>query len=261
MHPPRASSLHRAPRGMLMGVVLLATLAAAQPRPQEIDARVHGPLAPHARPSPGALQDPYGWGPSDIHGVDVLFTDDQPLSPGRAMPAGGPLQRFTSRPGAWYSIVFLPMSSQWPVQVWLWQRERTHEIRIFALDAAPWDAPTVSYPVPVRQARFGRRSALMTAPLVLPALSQADGVFLLIEQWRSAGNRPGPLFLQARSHVAFDIDGTPWWSARSDEGSSALTPAIPPSPLNAPRDTSVVVELPILQRPSPLQPDDPMGRR
>lgn len=237
---------------VLASLASLAPLAAAQspasPAHSPPARSVVGPRAPASQP--------YQWEPLTIDGADVLFVDDAPLPLGRAVPAGGPLQHFTSRPGAWYSAAFLPMSPRWPLQVWLWQRARTHDIRMLALDAAPWNAPTVSVPVPLRSAPVGGRRVLLTAPLVLPASSRADGVFLLIEQWSLGGERPGPLWVQARSRIEFEVDERSWWSTRADGTRVPLAPAAPRSPLMAPPDGRPVFELPILQRPTqPAAPE------
>ncbi len=242
-------------RALAVAALLPALAAIAPPAGAQAGA---GPMPPaYGVPAPGALPprtpavDPHGWVQATVDGADVLFVDDAPLPLAPAVPASGPLQRFASRPGAWYAAAFLPMSPQWPVQVWVWQRARTHEVRVTALDAAPWGTPSVAVPIPVRKAPVRGRAVLLTAPLALPAASRADGVFLLIEQWSLAGDWPGPVWLQARSRIVLEVDDTPWWSPRPDEASGPLAPAIPPSPLNAPRNASAVIELPIQQRAAP----------
>lgn len=241
-------------RGTIVLAMLLALGSAtmlATAKAQSAGAQSPGPPSPRTMwPSWEAI-DPYGWGSPTVDGADVLIIDDAPLPLAGAVRARGPLQRFASRPGAWYSAAFLPLSPRWPVQVWLWQRAHTHEVRVAALDAAPWSTPSVSVPIPVRSAPARGRPVLLTAPVVLQAGSRADGVFLLIEQWNPAGERPGPLWLQARSRVVLDADNAPMWSPWPDDVAASLAPVIPPSPLNAPRNASAVVELPIMERLPP----------
>jgi hypothetical protein len=204
-----------------------------------------------AQPAPPPRwSDLFGWEQPQLEGVDVLFVDDAPLPLSAYEPAGGPAQRHTSRPGAWYTAVFVPMAPGWPVQVWLWQRTRTHELRVTALDASPAGRASVAIAVPLAAGRSGGRTSLSTAPMVLPPTSQADGVFLLIEQWSRAGDRPGPVWVQARSRVLRDDDRRPWWDARPDAAPPAgsLAPHPPASPLHTPRDFGGVIELPIQRR-------------
>lgn len=230
---------------------------AAAPAPAGLPASQS--MRPHALAQAGtryfapSWHDPAtGWEPAPVEGFDVLLPDDAPLALSRYVPAGGPAQRHTSRPGAWYTAVFLPMLPGWPVQVWITRRARTHELRVIALDASPSGAASVAVPVPLRTAPGARRAALATAPIMLPATSRADGVFLLIEQWSPAGDRPAPLWVQARTRIHRDDEQVPWWQPlpAPDEGSHAgrLAPNPPASPLSAPRHGTDVVELPILRR-------------
>lgn len=218
------------------------------------------PAQRNVAPSRWPGGDVYGWEQTLVDGIEVLFIDDALLPLAGSVPAGGPLQRFMSRPGAWYGVVFVPVAPRWPVQVWVWQRTRTHELRITAMDAAPWSPPAVSVPIPLRRTSAGGRPVLLTAPFVLAPNSQADGVFLLIEQWSLAGDRPPPLWLQARSRVFYDVDVTPWWATHPlapDTPPGGLAPALPSSPLASPRRVDAVLELPILQRSaSPPPPRD-----
>lgn len=204
----------------------------------------------------------YGWDPLQVDGFDVLFVDDAPLYVEDVVPAAGPLARFTSRPGAWYCAVFVPLRPAAPVQLWLWQRARTHALHLLALDAPPRGAPSVAVPLPVRALPgAGRGSAQHSAAFALPARSGADGIYVLIEQWSVAGDRPGPLWVQARSRLVREPERAPWWSSRPDPD-GPLAPEAPPSPLQSARGYDDVIELPILQRAGqPLPRFDPWGPR
>ncbi len=223
-----------------------------QPAPQH-GPPLHAPAAgPYGYATPPRWSDPFGWELPQVEGFDVLYVDDAPLLLSHYVPAGGPLQRHTGRPGAWYTAVFLPMAPRWPVQVWLSQRVRTHELRVTALDASPVGTAGVAVAVPLTVARSAGRISLASAPMALPASSQADGVFLLIELWSLAGDRPGPIWVQARSRIFRDTERRPWWDSRTEPDglppSGALAPHPPASPLNTPRGFGGVIELPIMRR-------------
>jgi hypothetical protein len=248
--------------GASRSLALLAMVLAAAVQPALSDPPAHRlPAYPPAGAYPGApyqppprWADPFAWEPPQVEGFDVLYVDDAPLPLAAFVPAGAPLQRHTSRPGAWYTAVFLPMAPGWPVQVWFRQRTRTHELRVVALDASPAGRASVAIAVPLLGGRAAGGASLATAPIALPPASQADGVFLLIELWSPAGERPGPLWLQARSRLQRELERRPWWDARSDGGPppSPLSPPPPASPLNVPRDAGGVIELPIQRRlPTP----------
>jgi hypothetical protein len=204
-----------------------------------------------AATAPPYWSDPFGWEQPQVEGFDVLYVDDTPLPLSHYVPAGGPSQRHTSRPGAWYAAVFLPMAPRWPVQLWVWQRVRTHEVRITVLDASPVRPASVAVPLPLSQSRSAGRTAWFSAPIALPAGSQADGVFLLIEQWSLAGESPGPVWVQARSRIQSEAGRGPWWDSRPDmapPSRGSLAPTPPTSPLNTPRVFGGVLELPIQRR-------------
>ncbi|MFN8897076.1 MAG: hypothetical protein ACK5Y0_05020 [Pseudomonadota bacterium] len=240
---------------LLLTLLAASTTVAAQP---SAPSGLHPPVTypyPHASPyaPPPRWSDPFGWEAPQVDGFDVLYVDDAPLMLSHYVPAGGPTQRHTSRPGAWYTAVFLPLAPQRPVQIWVAQRLRTHELRVRVLDASPTRAASVVLPLPLASARSAGRSAQVSAPVMLPAASQADGVFLLIEQWSVAGDAPGAIWLQARSRLQRVVDPSPWWHSRAPEAGapppgSGLAPPPPPSPLTAPRDAGGVIELPISRR-------------
>lgn len=268
--------------GLLLGAATLMLVMPAGAQPQPSPGGYPSPQFPPAYP-PGAYPpayppgypapaprgygwDPYLWEPPQVDGFDVVFVDEAPLGLTYAQPAGGPLQRFTARPGAWYTVVFVPMVPRWPLQVWLWQRVRTHELRVLALDASPWGPVSVAVPVPLRVSAAGGRPVLQTPPLALPPSSSADGVYLLLEQWSVAGDRPGPLWVQARSRIAREPAPTPWWASRSDPpaagGAGPLAPESRASPLQTPRVVNNLLELPIQHRTGgPLGPRDPWMER
>ncbi|MFN8897112.1 MAG: hypothetical protein ACK5YM_03430 [Pseudomonadota bacterium] len=268
-------------RRLLLGAVaacgglLSAARATAQPGPATLrqpppphgsDAPGQGALRPAPRhPPPRWAGDPPGWEIALVDGVEVLFPDEAPLLRPAVVPAGGPLARFMSRPGAWYGALFVPLAPGWPVQLWLRQRARSHELRLTVLDGAPWGAPSVAVPLPTRSLISGGRPTLTSLPFVLPPGSRADGVFLLVEQWSMAGDRPPALWLQARSRISEGQVQRPWWSSGPEPTAPAapgtgLAPATPAGPLSAPRvGGDGVIQLPIVQRLALPRPVDDRG--
>ncbi|MFO1221043.1 MAG: hypothetical protein U1E89_21995 [Burkholderiaceae bacterium] len=192
--------------------------------------------------------------------VDVLQADAPALPLHDWRPAGGALQRHTSRAGAWYALVLLPMTPGQPVQLALWPHARAHQVRISVLDAPPDAAPAVVLPVPVHEATRAARGALRTVPLVLPAHSQADAVYLLIEQWSASGARPPVVHLQARTRVQLDPAAPPWWSSAAGDARHATAPAVPAGPLGAASAAVGLLELRI-GLPSPLPAPTTQGWR
>lgn len=198
------------------------------------------PLVAQSRGQPPV----YGWEPQQLDGADIVFVDEPALLQHQYRPAGGPTQRYMSRPGAWYVPVFVPLGSGWPVQLWIWQRARTHEVRLLALDAAPRDGPSAAVAVPTLRGRSSARTPWVSAPFAISA--EGDGAFILIEQWNASGERPPPIWVQARSRLIDEPAGPPWWVSRPEGGELAPTP--PPSPLRAARGNGGIIELPFKRR-------------
>lgn len=145
-------------------------------------------------------------------------------------PAGGPLDRYTSRPGAWYALLYLPVAPQWPMQLMLWPPERRHEIRLFALDQAPDESPTVVHPLPLEfEMGRGGKAVAQISRFVLPASSTAQAIYVLVEQWRPDGDRPEPLWIKLLAQHAPRRSAAPWWSSHDDRSPRATAP---PSPLS-----------------------------
>lgn len=167
-------------------------------------------------------------------------------------PAGGPLQRTLSRPGAWYALLFVPMAPLWPMQLLLWPAQRSHELRLFALDAAPDEAPTVVFPMTIDpdMARDGRATRRVSR-FMLPAGSTAPAIFILVEQWRIGGDAPPPLWVQLQAQAAPAHADTPWWATRSSRAAGeAAGVTAPASPLTQQRRGALAHELPIFSLPA-----------
>lgn len=238
-------------RTLMLTLAALGGAATAQPPGDEVRPSYH------REPYP-----PTAWRPVDapaLAGVPYwLGVDEPPQRFDAYFPAGGPLQRFADRPGAWYCIVFVPVAARWPVQLWAWQRSGSHQLRVLALDGWPGASAHMAVPVPLRlDLGANGRPVVHSAPLVLPAASRAEGVFMLLEQWHPQGARPAAIWLQARSgerdeHTMRPRDSAWWLSAEARPAPAADGhAAAPPGPLSAPRVTASAIELPILRLVTP----------
>ena len=191
----------------------------------------------------------------DSQSALFLAPDGRPLLLRRFMPAAGPLQRHASRPGAWYALLYLPMAAQWPVQLQLWSTERGHDLRLYALDAAPDEAPGVvqALPIDTETSRVGRPPRL-SSRFMLPAASAAPAVYVLVEQWRIDGEPPAPLWAQLLATPPSSRERAPWWASRppyAPRSASASDAAVaPPSPLTQQMRDGQTFEVPILNLPA-----------
>lgn len=196
-----------------------------------------------------------GLAATDSHASTALGADAAVwLAPGggaqllrRFTPAGGALQRQAARPGAWYALLLLPMAPAWPVDLRLWPTARGHELRLSALDAAPAESPNVVHVLPVQlEPAANGRAAQWSSRFMLPAGSTAPVIFVLVEQWRIAGDAPPMLYAQLRVGHAPPRSEAPWWAARPDRSTDA-TP--PPSPLAQQQRFTAAHQVPILELP------------
>ncbi len=190
-------------------------------------------------------------------GIDsavLIEPDAPPRLVRRFMPAGGPLARFESRPGAWYALLYVPVAPQWPIELSFWPPERRHELRLTALDVPPDEGPMVAFPLRVQVERVrGSRNIQRVSRFTMPAGSDVQAIFVLIEQWSFDGGPPPPLWVQLSTNPPPDLGTRPWWLAPD-----ANQPVqAPPSPLSQPRSRgrSNIDEVPILG--APLPPPEP----
>lgn len=166
----------------------------------------------------------------------------------RFTPAGGALQRHAARPGAWYALLVLPMAPAWPVDLRLWPAAGSHQVQLSALDAAPAESPSVVHALPLQLERAADgRAARWSSRFMLPAGSTAPVVFVLVEQWRIAGDAPPVLWVQALAGRAAQRSDAPWWAASADRPADALPP---PSPLTQQQRSSAAHEVPIFELPA-----------
>jgi len=177
-----------------------------------------------------------------------LTPDGGPQLLRRFTPAGSALQRHAARPGAWYALLVLPMAPAWPVDLRLWPAGRSHEVHLSALDAAPSESPNVVHALPLDLERAtDGRAARWSSRFMLPAGSTAPLIFVLVEQWRMAGDAPPVLWVQVLAGRVAQRSGAPWWDARSDRPADTLPP---PSPLTQQQRITAVHEVPIYELPA-----------
>ena len=152
------------------------------------------------------------------------------------VPAGGPMFRFASRPGAWYALVHLSIIAPLPAQLWLWLPADARDVHVTVLDRPPGAAPTAGIPLPMRPVRTGARLALSSVPFALPVGDGRARAFALVEQRNPSGARPFPVWMQLRS-----MDAEPWgdgayaYVAPWDGLGSTRGERGPTSPLQTPR--------------------------
>jgi hypothetical protein len=265
-----------------------ATTTVAAPRVHEtqLDPRAQYSANPSYTPPREYHRDGRYPGPSGRHhdaGLPVwLGVDEAPQRLEHYVSAGGPLERHTGRPGAWYAVAFVPVSARWPVQLWAWQKSPSHQMRLTALDGWPATIASVVVPLPLSaEATTHGRPLIQSGPFVLPAQSAAEGVFVLIEQWSPRGDPPAPVWLQARYAQGLSPYGSArgegaWWSRPQEPATASArtappssSPSVPPlahvgpsspppSALTAPRETVAVTELPILRLVTSMPAPAPM---
>jgi len=184
------------------------------------------------------------WGPAAPLGMDAaLFVepDAPPQALWRVQPAQGPLDRHAGRPGAWVGLLYLPMLPGQPAELVLRTALRRHTLRLLALDQAPADAPSVAAVLPLEpnSRQDGERPSFHVSRFMLPATSLADGLYVLVEQWRADGAPPAPLWLQLRTRLPAPDErrGPPVPAGRGVDA--------PPSPLNRALREQVAFEVPL----------------
>jgi len=184
-----------------------------------------------------------------------LMPDDLPVMLSRYEPAGGPLQRFTSRPGAWYVTLYLAMPPQWPVELMVVPRDPSHELRVFALDTTQMGEVNSTHLLPMSYGRTRHGQVRYAGEFALPAHARMDGITLVLEQWSQNGGAPPPIWVYARfaSGYQSNCNETPWWSSRPTNPSSYYTdPTLigPPSPLLSQGVRRGPYEIPLQKMPA-----------
>jgi len=132
----------------------------------------------------------------------TVFPDDFPVDVSFFFPAGGPLERFTGRPGAWYAIYRTPMYPGRPYDLILEHTGDPGRMKLFALDNHPFDKVTVKSELPLGKINGwdGSSDSAYAAKIMLPRDSSVYGIYLLLEWMPPPGkDRPLPVSMQLLS--------------------------------------------------------------
>jgi hypothetical protein len=132
----------------------------------------------------------------------MIQPDDFPVDVAFFFPAGGPLERFTGRPGAWYAIYRTPMYPGRPYDLILEHKGDPGRVKLFALDNHPFDKVTVKFELPLRKIDGwgGASDSVYATTITLPRDSSVYGIYLLLEWMPPLGkDRPLPVSMQLLS--------------------------------------------------------------
>lgn len=147
----------------------------------------------------------------------TVYPDDYPVDVSFFFPAGGPLERFTGRPGAWYAIYRTPMYPGRPYDLILEHAGDPVRMKLFALDNHPFDRVSVKSELNLRRIDGwqGSHEHAYAATIALPRDSSVYGVYLLLEWMPPLGqDRPLPVSLQLLSADPRPQmgQGRGWWA-------------------------------------------------
>jgi hypothetical protein len=132
----------------------------------------------------------------------TVFPDEYPVDASFFFPAGGPMERFTGRPGAWYAIYRSPMHPGRPYDLILEHNGDPGRMKIFALDNHPFDIVSIKYELPLRKIDgwAGSSDSAYAATFMLPRDASVHGIYLLLEWMPPPGkDRPLPVSMQVLS--------------------------------------------------------------
>jgi hypothetical protein len=152
----------------------------------------------------------------------TVYPDDFPVDVAFFFPAGGPLERFTSRPGAWYAIYRTPMYPGRPYDLVIGHFGDPARLKVFALDNHPFGKVSVKQELLLRKFDSGDPSErIYGATISIPRDSAVYGLYLLLEWNPPAGNdRPLPVELQVLTAERSPMwgQGRPWGRSGPDRG-------------------------------------------
>ncbi len=131
-----------------------------------------------------------------------VYADDFPLDVAFFFPAGGPLERFTGRPGAWYALYRMALDPGRPYDLVLIHRGDPGRMRVYALDNHPFDRVSVKAELGMQKAEGwrDREGTPYVATIALPRDAAVREIYLLLEWSPPPGrDRPLPVSLQLLS--------------------------------------------------------------
>lgn len=169
--------------------------------------------------------------------VGVVEPDDAPVL-AAFFPAGGPLQRHTGRPDAWYAVLQMPMVPGQAYGLFVTAPNDGSQVQVSAFDDDPYLNPGMRADLSLRTlGPRTRRSTTYVATLRTPANSTAPGAWLLVE-WVPGARRPSAppaVRLQAFAvHSSANAARNPRWGtagARADTVVSPLSGAVQELPM------------------------------
>jgi hypothetical protein len=153
----------------------------------------------------------------------TIFPDDPPVDVSFFFPAGGPLERFTGRPGAWYAIYRTSMYPGRPYDLILQHSGDPGRMKLFALDNHPFERVSVKSELPLRKIEvwLGSQASAYVSTVMLPRDASASGIYLLLEWAPPLGHdKPLPVTI-----LMLSVDPRPqmrqvltWWVPWADNG-------------------------------------------
>jgi len=162
----------------------------------------------------------------DIPPAITVYPNDFPVGASFFFPSGGPLERFTGRPGAWYAIYRLPMYPGRPYELLLGHDGDPSRMKVYAMDAHPFGKVNVKFEVPMRRLEAvsaGSHHPVYAATLATPRDISAFGIYLLLEWDPPAGaGKPIPVMLQTLSVTEAPYSFPRWWFKPQRELESPL---------------------------------------
>ncbi|HAR96106.1 MAG TPA: hypothetical protein DCR97_09115 [Deltaproteobacteria bacterium] len=158
----------------------------------------------------------------DVVPVATLYPEEPPTRVTFFFSAGGPLERFTSKPDAWYALYRLPLYPNQAYAILLSHEEEPERIRVFALDRSPFDAVSMKYELQMAkvdwQPLYRKGTRHYESVVSLPIDAAAPGIYLLVEWTPPPGPaaKPPPLLFQVLTANSTYLERRrpqrSWWS-------------------------------------------------
>jgi hypothetical protein len=150
----------------------------------------------------------------------ALYPDEPPTKVTFYFSGGGPLERFTSKPGAWYALYRLPLYPNQPCAILLNHDNESERVRVFALDRSPFDTVSMKYELRMTNLDWqpfrANNARSYEAVISLPTDAAVPGIYLLVE-WTPLGpaDKPRPLLFQVltanNTYMERRRPHTRWW--------------------------------------------------
>lgn len=171
--------------------------------------------------------------------VVTLYPDEPPTRVTFYFAGGGPLERFTSRPDAWYALYRLPLYPNQPCTILLNHDNEPEKIRVFALDRSPFDNASMKYELRMAKIDWqpfrGQAARSYETVISLPADSAVPGIYILVESTpRGPAEKASPLLFQVLTANSTYMDRrrshTSWWTWGNSGSFKEQRPVVLPVP-------------------------------